>query len=391
MTELHDLLHRATDRIDGPDLAARALTGARRRRARNRGVVAAVAAAAAVVAVVVSVELTTGGARVDQPPVLSPSPSPTQGVATAPAIDPSRIQPVWDPRTVEGLPVTDLGVPRVMESLVPGVVTRPVAVLDDGERARLVGGDEVMAELPLPDGLGDRRIVSLSPDGTQLAAVGISGFFWRTLDGDWEQVRHTRVSGEAPQVTWLPDGSGLIGRDWNSAVRVDLPSGDVEELPFPLDVGQFAVGPEGAVVATVPRQVIEWHEGREGARWATGPLDGLVLPAVGTNEIAFARANVLFDDERGVADRDGLIAVDRETFETRGYLPVPDDHDYYVHAEELRPVAWLDDDTVAFTVLPEGSPKEYLVTWNVETGALSRISCWEKSFSAVFATGLLGS
>lgn len=389
MTELQDLLHRATDRIDGPDLAARALTGARRRRARNRGVVAAVAAAAAVVAVVVSVELTTGGTRVDQPPVLSPSPSPTESVATAPAIDPSRIQPVWDPRDVEGLPVTDLGVPRVMESLVPGVVTRPVAVLDDGVQARLVGGDGAMAELSLPDGLGERRIVSLSPDGTQLAAVGISGFFWRTLDGDWEQVRHTRVSGEAPQVTWLPDGSGLIVRDWRSAVRIDLPSGDVEELPSARDVSHLAVGPDGAVVTTVPQQVVEWDAGRTETRWATGPLEGLVLPVVGTNEIAFARANLMFSGRPD--DRDGLVVVDRETFQTRAYLPVPDDHDYYVHAQELRPVAWLDDNTVALTVLPRGAAKEYLVTWNVETGELSRISCWEKSFGAVFATGLLGS
>jgi hypothetical protein len=389
VTELHELLDRSTDRIDGPDLAARALTGARRRRARNRGVVAAVAAAAAVVAVVVSVEFTTGGTRVDRPPALSPSPSPTQAVATAPAIDPSRIQPVWDPRDVEALPVTDLGVPRVMESLVPGLVTRPVAVLDDGEQARLVGGDGAMAGLSLPDGLGDRRIVSLSPDGTRLAAVGISGFFWRTLDGDWEQIPLRALSGEAPQVTWLPDGSGVIVRDWDSAVRVELPSGEAEDVPSARELSHLDVGPDGALIATAPRQVVEWREGGEEARWATGPLEGLVLPAVGTNEIAFARANVELSGRPD--DRDGLVVVDRETFETRGYLPVPDDHDYYVQAEELRPVAWLDDNTVAFTVLPRDAAKEYLVTWNVETGELSRISCWEKSFSAVFATGLLGS
>jgi hypothetical protein len=387
VTELQDLLHRATDRIDGPDLAARALTGARRRRARNRGVVAAVAAAAAVVAVVVSVELTTGGGtRVDPPPAHTAS-TPTQIVATAPAIDPSRIQPMWDPRTVEGLPVTDLGVPRVMESLAPGVVTRPVAVLDDGERAVLVGGDGRMDELSLPGGLGERRVVSLSPHGTRLAAVGISGFFWRALDGDWTQVSRSGVSGEAPQVTWLPDDSGVVVRDRNSAARVDLPSGEVAELPFARDVSHLAVGPDGALVTTLPRQVDERREGRKEASWATGPLEGLVLPAVGSGEIAFARTNLVLSGRPD--DQDGLVVVDRETFETRGYLPVPDDHSY-VHAEELRPVAWLDHDTLAFTVLPEGAPKEYLVTWNVETGELSRISCWEKGFTAVFATGLLG-
>ena len=110
------------------------------------------------------------------------------------------------------------------------------------------------------------------------------------------------------------------------------------------------------------------------ARIDTGPLEGLILPAVGESEVAFTRANIVLKDR--LDDRDGLLAVDRDTFETRGYLPVPDDHDYYAQMEELRPVAWLDDDTLAFTVLPKDAPKEYLLTWNVETGELSRISCW---------------
>ncbi len=345
MTELHDqlpdLLHRATDRIDGPDLAARAWAGGRRRRARNRGVAAAVAAAAAVVAVVVSVELTTGGgARVDPPPAQSPSPTPTAAVATAPAIDPSRIQPVWDPRTVEGLPVTDLGVPRVMESLVPGEVSRPVAVLDDGERARLVGGDGKVADLALPDGLGEQRTVSLSPDGTRLAVTGISGFFWRPLDGDWHR---TGEAGEGVAITWLPDGTPRLGE-----------AGDLIEAT------------------------------------SYGALENLQRQVGSTTSVAAARANASWPEERQPDDYDGLIAIEGDTWATRGFLRVPDQRGYYVDGGTLTPIAWLDDDTVAFTVLPKGAAKEYLVTWNVDTGELARISCWAKSFSAVFATGLLG-
>jgi hypothetical protein len=342
VTELQDLLHRATDRIDGPDLAARALAGARRRRAHRRGIVAVVAAAAAVVAVVVSVELTTGGgARVDPPPAQSPSPTPTQAVATAPAIDPARIQPVWDPRDVEGLPVTDLGVPRVMESLVPGVVTRPVAVLDDGERALLVSGDGRSEELPLPDGLGELRTVSLSPDGTRLAVTGISGFFWRPQGGAWQRVGD---AGEGVAITWAPDGTPRLG--------------DGDDL---IDATSY------------------------------GALENLQRQVGSTSSVAAARANATWPEERQRDDYDGLIAIERETLATRGFLRVPDQRGYYVDGGTLTPIAWLDQDTVAFTVLPKGAAKSYLVAWDVETGRLSRISCWERSFSAVFATGLLGS
>lgn len=346
MTELQDqlpdLLHRATDRIDGPDLAARALAGARRRRARNRGVAAAVAAAAAVVVVVVSVELTAGGGpRVDPPPAQSPSPAPTTAVATAPAIAPSRIQPVWDPRDVEGLPVTDLGVPRVMESLVPGVVDRPVAVLDDGERALLVSADGRSDDLALPDGLGEQRTVSLSPDGTRLAVTGISGFFWRPLDGHWQR---TGEAGEGVAITWLPDGTPRLG--------------ETDDL---IEAASY------------------------------GALENLQRQVGSTTSVAAARANASWPDDRQPDDYDGLIALDRETLQTRGFLRVPDQEGYYVDGGVLTPVAWLGDDTVAFTVLPRDAAKSYLLTWNVETGELSRISCWAKSFSAVFATGLLGS
>ena len=128
--------------------------------------------------------------------------------------------------------------------------------------------------------------------------------------------------------------------------------------------------------------------GDDAAQVGGGPLEGLILPAVGAADIAFARANLALGDRPD--DRDGLVVVDRESFEARAYLPVPDDHDYYVQAEELRPLTWLDADTLAFTVLPRGAAKEYLLTWDVETGEISRVSCWLASYDAVFATDLLG-
>lgn len=350
MSELNDLLDRASDRIAQPHLAASALVLAKRRRARNRGVAGAAVAAALVVTVVVSVELATGGARVDTPPVQSQPPTPIEEVAVVPPIPAAAIQPVWDPRGAEGLPVTDLGVPRVMESLAPGEVTRPVAVLDDGKQARLVSADGLTQDLAVPDGLGELRTISLSPDGTRLAAAGASGLFSRTLAGDWERLG---PAGEGVGITWTPDGT---------PVRRETPVG---------------LAPDGTVVDVSLLDV--------------GPLENLQRPVVSDSSIAAARANASWPDQRQRDDYDGLVAVDRDTWATRAFLRVPDLEGYYVDGGTLTPIAWLDDDTVAFTVLPKGAPKSYLVTWDVETGDLSRISCWERSFDAVFATDLLRS
>lgn len=387
MTDLHDLLDLATDRLEAPGLADRALTVAQRRRTVRRGVLASVAAVVLVVGVAVTTRL--GGAPAVEPmrvPVTSPTGVPAR---TAPAIAPDRIQPVWGPRGAEGQPVVELGVPRVMESLTPGEVTRPVVLLDDGSRARLVSADGLVHELDLPGGLTRGRTVSLSPDGRRLVATGAGGFFWREIDGDWQRLGAEDVPLEA-QLSWLPDSSGVIVRGWKRAVLVDLASGEVAEQRFLEGVSHLGVAPDGTLVGvTEGRSVVQWRDGRETDRVSTAGLEGLVLPAVGGSDLAFARTNLSIADPPEPADRDGLLALDRETFETRAYLPVPDDH-YYVHAEDLRPLTWLDDDTLAFTVLPAGAAKRYLMTWDVETGDISRVSCWARSFDAVFATDLLG-
>ncbi|GAA4382083.1 hypothetical protein [Nocardioides caricicola] len=381
MTDLRDLLDLATDRVEATGGAAAALSSARRRRTARRSL----AATATVVVLVAGVALV---GRIGGDQTVEPAPAPTSTPTTvpvAPAIARSAIQPVWDPRGAEGLPVVELGVPRVMESLTPGTVTRPVAVLDDGARAVLVSADGYSEELALPDGLGKARTVTISPDGRRLVAAGESGFFWRELDGEWREV--DGVPGEA-QLTWVPDSSGVVARGWPRAVRVDLEGGTVEELSYLKGASHIAFGPDGRIIGTDPEMVVEWLDDQELGRYRKGSLEGLILPAVGDDAIAFTRANLVLGNQP--ADRDGMVVVDRETLDTRAYLPVPDDHDYYAHAEELRPLTWLSDDVLAFTVLPLDAPKEYLLTWNVETGELSRVSCWLSSETAVFATDLLG-
>jgi hypothetical protein len=287
--DMHDLLEWATDAIEPRGGAAEALRTARRRRARRRGTVAVLASAAAVVAVVVGVRVATGGTGESAPPpAASPTGAPTQPPSTAPVVAPARIEPVWDPRGAEGLPVTALGVPRVMPTAPAGSIDRPpVALLDDGSQVLAVAADGDAVVVALPEGIGRDRMVSLSADGTRVAVAGADGAFWRHVNSP----------------TWRPG------------------TGGVDEAPD-----------AGSVVAE-----------HVGASY-------------------------------------GLLAGDR------AFLPLRGDPDRL----DLTPLSWVDDDTVAFRVTPPGSPKEYLVTWNVETGALSRISCWYTSFEASFATDLLG-
>lgn len=336
MNELHDLLERATDRIESPDLAARALAGARRRRTTQRGV-AATGAAALVLVVAVTGQLTRGGS--DSAPPVAPTPTPTgDTVTTAPPIAGDRIQPVWDPRGAEALPVVDLGVPRVMESLTPGDVSRPVAVLDDGQQAQLVSADGLVADLPLPDGLGQQRTVSLSPDGSRLVAVGISGFFWRTLDGKWQRVDlddEEQVTGEGIEVTWSPEDSSLVLRSHLDGVQVDLDTGEQTRLPMLRDYASWGFAPDGTVVTTGLPGVRAWDGSDVGRETLLGPLENLQRPVVGDASLAAARANTTWPADRHADDFDGLIALDRASLETRGFLRVPYEASYYVDGGAL--------------------------------------------------------
>ncbi len=385
MNDLRDLMERSTDGIDAPALAGRALVAARRRRTRARAVVAVAATVAVVTGVAVVGRIGGDGAAPQ------PAPAPVTVVTpTAPEIPRERIQPVWDPRGAEGRPVVDLGVPRVMETLTPGPVDRPVAVLDDGTSARLVSADGVVAGLSLPDGVERWRTVSLSPDGTRLAVVGVSGFFWRPVDGEWREVAVGDHSlGEGIEVTWAPDSASLVLRSHLAGTHVDLATGEQERLPMTRNYASWTFGPDGGVVTTGRPGVREWVDGRIDREVLLGPLENLQRPVVSDASIAAARANVTWEERRRAEDSDGLVALDRTTLETRVFLRVPYEASYYVDGGALTPIDWLDDDTVLFTVLPKGAPKRYLMAWDVTTGDISRISCWLVADDAVFATDLL--
>lgn len=162
MTDLHDLLDLATDRLDAPGLASGALATARRRRRNRRAGVVALAAVTLVVAGVAAAGLVG-----DAPSEPEPAP-PVETIEPTP----------FDPRTVEELPRSDVApqIPAVLP--VPGIAPR---IEDDPlDRAVLAVDDGADILLLDEDGAWHCVVVAgrtpadpaLSDDGTQLA-VGV--------------------------------------------------------------------------------------------------------------------------------------------------------------------------------------------------------------------------
>lgn len=388
---LHDVLDCASDAIEAPGLGAGALAEARRRRARRRGLAAAGTAAAAVVALVVSVQVATDGHRVENSPLDPASPT-TSEVPVAAPIPRARVQDLWDPRGAEELAALPLGLPLVLPSAAtgPDPVTEAVALLDDGAAPLLVAADGTAAQLGLPADVGRWRSLALSPDGRRVAVLG-RAVFVRDLDGgSWQRLERPRGIDVEAQVRWISDDV-LILESYRGGVRVDLGTGEQQTLPFARTTLGWAPAPEDTYVAHTPSGVHGLREMRgnhEVSRTHLGQLGSIQRFVVSDDALASARANTTFPPT-APQDRDGLVAVDRRTLETRAFLPVPYENSWYGDGGNLTPLAWRGDDTVLFVVHPKDRATQYLLAWEVETGALSRVTGWAEEYAATFATDLL--
>lgn len=379
---LRDLLHRATDRVKNPHLADRALASARRRRALARSVaVAGVATAVAVVAVGVAIGRADNGRTADpslaatNPRTAEPSLQPSE----PPKVDPGVVQPKWDPRDVDDLPVAN-----DVASLLPDTVTPPdsatpledsplesaVLSVDRGSAIQLLAPDGQWRSVPVPDPHASQAF--LAPSGSKLSVPTLNGVdIWdlptgkRTslgLPSGFEQ-------GDVGTMAWVDDQTLLLD-DVAGGWLLDVATGTADRVPFPTQHPYWwTIDPDGVLVEsadyTLPAVLTDWAGG-EPHKVPMTHTGRLMRPAASSDAVAGTTSG------SEVTDGYAAVVADRDDLALRAVLPVRD-HDANYSNWALDTVAVRDDGTVVLWVAVPGSSDVdgwRLVLWDPESGSL---------------------
>lgn len=261
MNELHDLLHRATDRVESPRLEQVALQVARRRRTRRRGVAAAVAASVAAVAVVVGTQgLGRDGTPAPQPaapsrtvPTPTPTPAPTATEAEDVVDDPAAV--LVSIATSPTDPDVRAAVWRTCLDDSCGSLAVAVALTTDGFETRAVA-DEVWRTIPQ---------VRVAPSGDVLVSTYPSRVTLEVVrpDGSVSEVR--RATAPSP----VAPGEVVGGVDLRRAttyLATDTATAVTHPVPVPEDTVQLDQTPTGQLRATTRDGVYAWSDDG-GATW----------------------------------------------------------------------------------------------------------------------------
>lgn len=363
MTELHDLLDRATDRIGAPGLGAAVVREAGRRRARRRGAVTAVLASAVVLAVIGGVSLVEPGGRTAPVPTSSDGPSgDVPADARAPRVPLPAAQGPWDPRRVDELEPDD---------------ARPVclpAVVDPPETAP-----------PLADDPAAAAVVAMQDD---------EGAMLLGTDGRW---RSLEVTGEAPRVRLSPEGTRVLVWHWadgpdDRVQVVDVTSGESRDLGYPdgfrghdfLDwtwVDErtaLVTGARGGWrVDTVDGSARPTDEPRASS-WALDD-DGRVVESTLVDFPGFSRLAAGGGVLAGVSDRHGPNELAVLTVDPGGAVVARlrvRDPDAIYSSFGLGALAVADDGSVLLDVTAAGgrTMDARVVRWRPDTGELSLVS-----------------
>jgi hypothetical protein len=382
MNELHDLLDRVTDRVGSPDLAARALAGARRRRTRRRSVLAA-GVTAAVVAVVVFAGQLIPADNDSEPPVTPPTTSsrpPTLIDITQP----------WNPRAVDDLARAAASVAPALPDVVnPPATATPLA--DDpvdgavlcmraDAALLLLATDGTWRSVPPPNHGAYGAV--LSADGTRLAVDTKTGVdAWDLPTGDRTSVPFptAQSSWEYESWAWIDDSTLLFDGAGPGGWIVDVASGEATRVPYPSLSASWTVDGAGAVVESLgyggPARLVDWAGGQP-RRVDPSGLHALSLMTANADSVA------------GDSDL-AIVVLDRSDLEPRHVLPLVDLQGNY--GGKMPTVAILDDGTVLLQVGIFGSEFSWrLVAWDPQSGELTRVARGGESVPASYATGVLG-
>lgn len=386
MTELQQALRQATEHLGSPDLAARALASAHRRRVRRAslGALAAVVLLAGGVTWVVQDREPKAGV-VDTP---SPSPTPT----TTPSITDTNpaTQPIWDP--------FDIVEAARYPSTLPQQISPPV-------------GPPSIEEQPLPD-----VVLAWPAEGTDLRVLATDGE-WRSVPGTATAIEGTFYDVVVPVIS--PTGDRVAMSTDAGILVVEATTGEQQVIPWPPElVGPFdgrprlvwLPGDEGFVVMHFEGPWLMDFDGNAGPADFGGPYAGGVMvdPDTGTvrerrwqNQTLrtwddtgdFASVRLGGYGERFVTrfsrvayvgnpgpggtgvPKSGPVVVDPSTGEVLAFAPIRDPDSVYSDNVNLTPLGFLDNLTVVLLVSPMDyrtmEPDEgqtHLVTWNWLTG-----------------------
>jgi hypothetical protein len=375
VNELHDLLDRATDRVENPNLAARALVDARRCRTTHRGLLAAGLAAAVVVTATLVSQL--GQPERDSAPPVTPSPS--TDITQSP----------WDPRDVDDLsPAAADVAPRLPDDVSPPATAIPLVGNPIDAAVLAFRGDDAILLLST-DGTwrstspasGGTSGAVLSADGTRLAVGTATGAdIWTLSTGRRVRVAHPQEStpGEYESWAWVDDSTLLYDDGRAGGWLVALPSGEATAVPYPN--GSVTVDPDGAVVesaddGTPPRLV----------DWAGGQPRRVNMTRIGHLTSIQADADTVV----GINGSSVVVAT-RSDLAPLHVLPLTNPQDNY-GGGKLPVVGLLDDGTVLLQVPVFDAEFTWrLVAWDPQTGEVTRLTRGTGPVPASYAVRAMG-
>lgn len=384
--DLHEVLSRASDDQDAPEIVVRALAEANRRLAWRR----AGAAAAVATAVVAGIVLV--------PPLVGPSPDPVEDPATTQGPDRSGpatpdvantdpTQPVWDPRSIERSPSRRTNLPArinlqtaegpsLLEQAMPGVV----AALRDDTSLRLLGTDGTWRILPLEAtpgylfGADDVARPAISSDGTRVAIATEAGV--RVVDvttGTDDTIQWPKVLAQPrdnpPTVEWQPGDDGFVVFDIVGTWLVWL---DGSSRKAPYRSYTLGIDPDGPVYQNdfQTSTLLTW-EGDEVV--AESPFIQCERLVAGYGMVACTTGSLQ-------PSRSGPVVIDPTTGEIIAYAPIEDPNAIYSDNGGLTLLGFLDDHTLLMLIGPatfhddDIQEARYLATWEFRTGEFQRIS-----------------
>lgn len=393
--DLQEVLSRASDDQDAPELVVRALTEANRRLARRRAGAAA-ALATAVVAGIVLVSTVVG-----------PSPDPVQAPATTRGPDRSGhaspdvantdpTQPVWNPLSIERSPVRPTNLPARMdlrtadgpsplEQTMPGAV----AAVRDDTSLRLLGTDGTWRILPLEAtpgylfGADDVARPAISLDGTRVAVATEAGV--RVIEvttGTDETIQWPPALAppwdNPPTVEWQPGDDGFVVFDIVSTWLVGL---DGSSRKAPYRSYTLGIDPGGPVYQNdfQTRTLLTWDGD---AVVAESPFIQCERLVAGYGLVACTTGSLQ-------PSRSGPVVIDPTTGEIIAYAPIEDPNAVYSDNGGLTMLGFLDDDTVLMLIGPAAfhdqdiTETRYLAAWQFRTGEFQRISTGDTNLRSI--------